>query len=106
MAIGELSVLRIKQLRGVIDYFYNEYIGCNENALLDGEEYIAWTEQQLIDEIVSDILNCKGFLNMENTCEMVEAKHFRFLGKENLYTLVQAVCSYRHQTEGKWEWEE
>ena len=92
-------------LIGVVDYFYNEYIGGNENAYLDGEEYHPYTEEELIETIVDDIMNEPGYLNLEDSKYMVEAKHIRFLGKDMIKAIVTGRVVGRHLDEGKWEWE-
>ena len=92
-------------LIGVIDYYYNEFIGCNENAYLDGEEYHPYTNEELIKTIVSEIMNEPGYLNIEDSKYMVEAKHIRFLGKDYINAIVTGRVYARHSDEGKWEWE-
>lgn len=94
-----------RMLLKVIDKFYNDQIGWNENALLDGEEYKAWTEEELIEYITDSILSEKDYLEMENTWDVLEAKHIRFLSKERIRLIVTGVVIRRHAEEGKWEWE-
>ena len=97
--------LRMKKLLKVIDHEYNDYIGGNENAYLDGGEYYAWTIDKLIETIVNYILTSDGYLPMENTWEVVEAKHLRFLGKKELIAVVSERCYARKKKDGKWLWE-
>ena len=92
-------------LIGVVDYFYNEYIGGNENDYLDGKEYYPYTNEELIEAIVSEIMNEPGYLNIEDSKCMVEAKHLRFLGKDYINAIVTGRVYARHFDEGKWEWE-
>lgn len=101
----ENKEVRIVQLVKVVDCMYNDQIGGNENAMLDGVDYYAWKLEELIDWITDQITNAEGYLEMEDTMEMVEARHFRFLGKEEIKTVVTARCNYRKQKEGRWEWE-
>ena len=73
--------------------------------MLDGNEYHPFTIEELIETITEDIITCDGYLEMEDTMEVVEAKHFRFLGSETIKAVVTGVCLGRKQEEGKWEWE-
>lgn len=101
----ENKELRMKQLLKVIDCLYNDYIGCNENSMLDGEEYHAFTLDELIETITNDIITCETYLPMEGTMEVVEAKHFRFIGKDDIKSIVTGRCFARKKSEGKWQWE-
>ncbi len=92
-------------LKGVIDYFYNNVIGENENSMMDGDEYDEWTEEELIDYIIQSILTEKDYLYVEDSCMVMEPKHVRFLGKEKITKMVIERVKSRHQKEGKWEWE-
>ena len=96
---------RMKQLLKVVDHEYNDYIGGDENAMMDGNEYHPWTLEELIDVITNNITESDDYLEMEDTCEVVEAKHFRFLGKERIKALVTGRCYARKQEDGKWMWE-
>ena len=92
------------KLKYVVDYFYNEYIGGSENAKLSGDEYHAWTEPELIEQITADILKEKDFLHLEDSWEVLEAKHVRFMGEKRVREIVEHRTQYRHQ-QYSWEWE-
>lgn len=95
-----------KQLILAIHKLYNDYVGWNENAYLDGDEehFRPFTLDQLIEWITSDILNEKNYLELEGSFEVMEAKHARFYGKDFLKNLVTAICASR-KNEESWEWE-
>lgn len=94
-----------KLLNAVIDNIYNDQVGCDENAYLDGEPYHAWTESEIIDVIVHDILHSRTPLDLEGSLYCVEPKHIRFIGEERIRELVENRVKTRHQDEGAWEWE-
>lgn len=96
---------RTIQLIKVVDHEYNDRIGGNINSYLDGSEYHAYTLEELIEEITNYILTCDTYLEMENTKEVVEAKHIRFLGKEEIEAVVSMRCKMRKEQDRKWEWE-
>ena len=105
---NKISYYKTKEerlLKGVIDNLFNEYIGGNENAYMDGVEYHPYTEEELIDVIVNEILTCDTYLNIENSWEVLEPKHIRFIGKTRVKEIVEHRVNYRHIHEGKWEWE-
>ena len=95
----------MRQLRRVIDCYYNDYIGGDELAMQDGEEYHAWTLEELVDDITNEITNARGYLKMEDSLYGVEAKHFRFLGKEGIRSIVLGRCTRRHIEDKGWLWE-
>ena len=105
MTITTTQQIRMRQLIRVIDYFYNEYIGGNENAMQDGNDYYAWTLDELVNEITNEVTNEKAYLRMEGSLGIVEAKHFRFLGKENIRSIVLGRCTRRHNEDKGWLWE-
>ena len=92
------------KLKYVVDYFYNEYIGGSENAKLSGDEYHAWTEPELIEQITADILKEKDFLHLEDSWEVLEAKHVRFMGEKRVREIVEHRVQFRHQ-QYRWDWE-
>ncbi len=93
------------KLKLAIDKIYNDYIGGDENAMMDGEEYIAWTEETLIDQITKAILSETNYLELEDTWEVLEAKHVRFMGEKRVREIVEHRVQVRHSKEGKWAWE-
>ena len=94
-----------KLLARAVDYMYNWAIGGNENDMLDGNEYHAWKEDELIYSIIDDILSCRTYLEIENSWEVLEAKHIRFMGKERVREIVTHRVQFRHTKEGNWLWE-
>lgn len=94
-----------KILRGVIDKFYNDEIGGNENAMMDRGEYYAWKEGELIEYIAKVVLSSKEPLQIEDTWLCLEPKHVRFMGKARVHEIVEHRVKYRHRKEGPWEWE-
>lgn len=93
------------KLKLAIDKIYNDYIGGDENAMMDGEEYNAWTEETLIDQITKEILSETNYLDLEDTWEVLEAKHVRFMGEKRVREIVEHRVQVRHSKEGKWAWE-
>ena len=95
-----------KQLVRAIDKLYNDYVGYNEIAYLDGdmERFKPFTLEWLIDTITSEIVNNEHYLELEESFEVLEAKHIRFLGKDNIKALVTGVCM-RRKNEERWEWD-
>lgn len=91
-------------LKKVVDFYYNNYIGGSENAKLDGDEYHAWTEPELIEKITEDILQETDSLQMEDTLMRMEAKHVRFMGKKRVHEIVEHRVQFRH-LKYAWEWE-
>lgn len=94
----------IKCLWKIITYYYNEYIGGNENAFLDGNEYTPFTEEQLIETITKEIMT-NDLLPMEDSFYCIEGKHIRFMGRKFIKSCVYAECHRRHEEDGLWEWE-
>lgn len=94
-----------KKLKKVVDYFYNMYIGGSENALLDNDDYRAWTEANLINEIKTSILSEKYYLHLEDSLEVLEAKHVRFMGEKRVTEIVEHRVKFRHESDGLWTWE-
>lgn len=94
-----------KELAGVVDYFYNEFIGGSENAKMDGNEYTAWTEKELMETIKAMILKEKRFLRIENSNMLLEAKHVRFMGEKRVTEIVEHRVQFRHKKDGRWDWE-
>ena len=94
-----------KLLRAVVDSFYNDEIGGNENAMLDGGDYFAWKEDDLIDYIAKAILSARVPLQIEDTLFCLEPKHVRFMGGSRVWEIVEHRVKYRHRKEGPWEWE-
>lgn len=95
-----------KQLIFAIHKLYNDYVGWNENAYLDGDEehFKPFTLNELVEWITSDILNEKDYLELEDSFETMEAKHNRFYGKDFIKQLVTIICETRRNEES-WEWE-
>lgn len=83
---------------------YNDYIGWSENAYMDGNTYTAYTEQSLINTIYKEVITA-DYLNVEDSWEVMEAKHIRFLGKTKVLQMITEYVKMRHKKEGKWEWE-
>ena len=71
-----------KDLARVVDNFYNDAIGGNENSYMDGTVYHAYTEEELVAEIIKSILYSKESLRLEDTIWVLEPKHIRFMGKK------------------------
>lgn len=94
-----------KMLAKVIDSFYNDEIGGNENAYLDGYEYKSWKEEDLVNYITDAILREPKYLQLENSWMVLEAKHVRFMGAARVGEIVAHRVGYRHRTEGSWMWE-
>ena len=94
-----------QKLLRAIDKIYNDEIGFNENAFYDGSDYHAWKEEDLIKHIVYSILIEPNYLELEDSWEVLEAKHVRFLGKEAVEYITFGRVHSRHQSEGKWVWE-
>lgn len=94
-----------KKLARCVDEEYNNIIGGNENARLDGSEYSEWTEEELVEHIVDIFMTTKGDLYLEDSWEVLEAKHIRFMGKARVREIVKHRVEYRHNKEGKWSWE-
>ena len=94
-----------KMLKRAIDKIYNDEIGGNENACMDGHEYYAWEEGELIDWIVTAILTAEEPLELEDSLMMLEPKHIRFIGTKRVTEIVDHRVKYRHTREGQWEWE-
>ena len=93
------------QLLRAIQKIYNDQIGWNENAYYDGSDYTAWKEENLIKYIVNEVLTEENYLELEDSWEVLEAKHIRFMGKEKVQELIDAYVKCRHLLEGKWVWE-
>lgn len=93
-----------RMLKSCIDKVYNDEIGGNENAMWDGNEYTAWTEENLINYIVEYFMT-KKYLELEDSWEVLEGKHIRFMGKQRVHEIVEHRVKYRHEKEGKWKWE-
>ena len=94
-----------KMLAICVDKEYNDMIGGNENALLDGEKYYAWTEEELIEYITGQFMTAKRYIELEDSWAVLEAKHIRFMGKKRVREIVEYRVKTRHEKEGKWEWE-
>ena len=105
MSTGFYKTDEEKMLAKVIDRFYNDEIGCNENSYQDGYEYKAWEEPELIEYITAAILKEKNCLRLENSWMALEAKHIRFMGAARVGEIVTHRVQYRHKTEGAWLWE-
>lgn len=88
-----------------IDKIYNDQIGWNENAFYDGSDYTAWKEEDLIKYIIDSILSEPNYLELEDSWEVLEAKHVRFLGKKAVECITLGRVHSRHKSEGKWVWE-
>ena len=94
-----------KLLKGAVDYMFNDEIGCNENAFLDGDDFHAWGEEELIDYIVWSTLVARSPLRIEESWMCLEPRHIRFIGGTRVREIVEHRVKYRHQTEGPWLWE-
>ena len=94
-----------KLLNAVIDNMYNDLVGGDENAYLDGEAYHAWNESEIIDTIVHDILHSRTALDLEGSHYCIEPKYIRIIRPERIREIVENRVKARHQDEGPWEWE-
>ena len=100
----ENQQLRMRQLLSVINNQYNEIIGGAENACMDGNEFHPWTPEELIEDI-TDTITTQEYLQIEDSWELVEAKHFRFLSKDNIRAMVAGRVMARHEEDHGWLWE-
>lgn len=94
-----------KLLARAVDQLYNDEIGCNENSMMDGHEYYAWQENELIEWISSEIIKGDRWLELPDTLVELEPKHFRFMSAKRIREIVDHRVKYRHTREGQWEWE-
>lgn len=95
---------REQMLALAVDKLYNDEIGGNENSMMDGNEYYAWKEDELVDSIYHEVMS-KPYLELGDSWDLLEAKHIHFIGKKRVREIVDHRIKYRHAKEGSWLWE-
>lgn len=90
-----------RMLKLAIDKLYNDYVGGEENHYLDYDErYFNFTEDSLIETITKELLTAKDYVELENSINVLEAKHIRFMGAKRVREIVEHRVKFRHVKEG------
>ena len=97
---------REQEIAMYTDKLYNDYIGGNECSMQDGQDYTAFTEEQLIETISNDIVSTKDAYVWLDNGMALEKKHIKFVGNQRIHEIVEHRIQYRHKKEGLWMWEE
>ena len=94
-------------LKDVVDCYYNNYVGWNENAMLDGSDYFNpnLNEEEVIKTIIDDIMTSKNEYLLGEHNMAIETKHIHFMGRQRVEEIVEHRVKFRHQQDGSWLWE-